>query len=50
MTGTFDVVLGRHVRWALPDATAALDCWMALLKPGGWLVLIEGFWHTGAGP
>lgn len=47
--GTFDVVLCRHVLWALPDPPAVLDRWMRLLDPGGSLVLVEGFWQTGAG-
>ncbi|MGW4110693.1 methyltransferase domain-containing protein [Actinosynnema sp. NPDC004786] len=47
--GSFDVVLVRHVLWALPDPAAALDRWHALLRPGGRLVLIEGRWSTGAG-
>ena len=45
----FDVALCRHVLWALPDPAAALVNWTRLLRPGGRLVLIEGFWHTGAG-
>jgi len=44
-----DVVLARHVLWALPDPAAALARWVALLRPGGRLVLIEGRWETGAG-
>jgi SAM-dependent methyltransferase len=47
--GTCDVVLARHVLWALPDPAAALKVWVDLLKPGGLLVLIEGRWSTGAG-
>jgi SAM-dependent methyltransferase len=47
--GPFDVVLGRHVLWALPDPAAALERWLRLLSPTGALVLVEGFWHTGAG-
>jgi len=46
---TFDVVLARHVLWALPDTGLALDRWFRLLKPDGRLVLIEGRWSTGAG-
>ncbi|MFI6101897.1 class I SAM-dependent methyltransferase [Lentzea sp. NPDC051213] len=46
---SFDVVLARHVLWALPDPAAALVVWTSLLKPGGRLVLIEGRWSTGAG-
>jgi ubiquinone/menaquinone biosynthesis C-methylase UbiE len=46
---SFDVVLARHVLWALPDPSAALANWVRLLRPGGRLVLIEGRWMTGAG-
>jgi ubiquinone/menaquinone biosynthesis C-methylase UbiE len=45
----FDVVLARHVLWAMPDTGAALGQWARLLKPHGVLILIEGRWHTGAG-
>lgn len=44
-----DVVLGRHVLWALPDPSLALAAWIRLLRPGGRLVLVEGRWSTGAG-
>ena len=47
--GSVDVVLCRHVLWALPDPEAALARWVGLLRPGGRLVLVEGRWHTGAG-
>ncbi|MFE1176234.1 methyltransferase domain-containing protein [Streptomyces sp. NPDC058773] len=40
----FDVVLVRHVLWALPDPAAVLRHWAALLRPGGRLVLVEGRW------
>lgn len=45
----FDVILCRHVLWALPEPTAALHRWADLLAPGGRLLLIEGYWHTGGG-
>lgn len=45
----FDVVLARHVLWALPDPAAALAAWVSLLRPGGVLLLVEGRWSTGAG-
>lgn len=45
----YDVVLSRHVLWALPDPAAALARWVGLLRPGGHLVLVEGNWSTGAG-
>jgi SAM-dependent methyltransferase len=44
-----DVVLTRHVLWALPDPDAALARWVTLLRPSGRLVLVEGYWSTGAG-
>lgn len=49
VAGPFDVVLSRHVLWALPDVPAVLRRWTSLLGPGGRLVLVEGCWHTGAG-
>ena len=45
----FDVVLERHVLWAMPDPAAALEMWTALLRPDGVLVLVEGRWWTGGG-
>ena len=46
---TCDVVLVRHVLWALPKPSRALARWVRLLRPGGRLLLIEGSWSTGAG-
>ena len=47
--GSFDVVLSRHVLWAMPDPAKALQNWIDLLTPTGVLILIEGRWHTGVG-
>lgn len=47
--GSFNIVLCRHVLWAMPDVDAALAAWIRLLRPDGTLVLIEGRWYTGAG-
>lgn len=47
--GAYDVVLCRHVLWALPDPVAAFARWVKLLNPTGVVVLVEGSWHTGAG-
>ena len=44
-----DVVLCRHVLWALPDPGLAVERWVRALRPGGRLVLVEGDWSTGAG-
>ncbi|NEB02166.1 class I SAM-dependent methyltransferase [Streptomyces sp. SID13726] len=40
----FDVVLGRHVLWALRDPGRVLRRWWGLLRPGGRMVLVEGVW------
>ena len=45
----YDVVLCRHVLWALPNPAAVLRRWVDLLAPGGRLVLVEGRWFNGAG-
>jgi 2-polyprenyl-3-methyl-5-hydroxy-6-metoxy-1,4-benzoquinol methylase len=49
VSGRFDVLLCRHVLWALPDPERVLETWKSLLRPGGRLILIEGLWSTGAG-
>jgi len=45
----FDVLICRHLLWALADIPQVLQRWVDLLKPGGRLVLIEGYWHTDSG-
>lgn len=45
----FDLILGRHLLWALPEPARVLERWVRLLAPGGRLLLIEGYWHTGGG-
>lgn len=47
--GAYDVVLSRHVLWAMPSPAEALGRWIDLLRPGGRLLLVEGSWVTGAG-
>ncbi|CAL9398514.1 class I SAM-dependent methyltransferase [Streptomyces sp. enrichment culture] len=42
----YDVLLVRHVLWALPDPGRALRHWRGLLRPGGRMVLVEGVWGT----
>ena len=46
---TYEVVLCRHVLWAMPDPAAALTRWLRLLTPTGRLLLVEGSWSNGAG-
>ena len=45
----FDVIVFRHLLWALPEPALALQRWSKILAPRGRLLLIEGYWHTGAG-
>ncbi len=45
----FDMLICRHLLWALPEPKLVLERWRKLLKPQGRLTLIEGFWSTGAG-
>ncbi len=47
--GGFDVVLCRHVLWAMSDPGEALARWVRLLAPGGRLLLVEGRWWSDAG-
>jgi SAM-dependent methyltransferase len=46
---SYDVVVGRHILWALPDPSEAVRSWVALLRQPGVLLLVEGRWSTGAG-
>jgi ubiquinone/menaquinone biosynthesis C-methylase UbiE len=41
---TYDLVIARHVLWALPDPSCGTKEWLRVLKPGGRLALIEGKW------
>ncbi len=45
----YDVVLCRHVLWAMPDPADAVGRWRELLGRRGRMVLVEGSWSTGAG-
>jgi 2-polyprenyl-3-methyl-5-hydroxy-6-metoxy-1,4-benzoquinol methylase len=45
----FDTIICRHLLWALPEPDQVLQRWVKFLKPLGRLILIEGYWATGAG-
>jgi len=45
----FDVIICRHLLWALPEPDQVLQRWIELLKQKARLILIEGYWATGAG-
>jgi len=47
---SFDVIINRHLVWTLVDPRAAFAEWFRLLKPGGRVLIIDGFfvgsfWH-----
>lgn len=41
---SFDVVTSRHLLWTLREPATALAQWHRLLRPGGRVVAIDGFW------
>ena len=43
---SFDAVISRHLFWTLRDPQRALKSWKRLLRPGGRIVLIDGFWFA----
>ena len=43
----FDMLICRHLLWALPNFAQVLQRWVKLLKPRGCLLLIEGYWNPG---
>jgi SAM-dependent methyltransferase len=43
-SGTYDLVVGRHVIWNLPDPERGVAEWLRVLRPGGLLILFEGKW------
>jgi ubiquinone/menaquinone biosynthesis C-methylase UbiE len=43
---SFDAVTNRHLLRTLREPQKALANWLALLRPGGRLVAIDGFWFT----
>jgi ubiquinone/menaquinone biosynthesis C-methylase UbiE len=41
-SGSFDVVINRHLLWTLPNPKKAIREWTRLCKPGGKLIIIDG--------
>ncbi|WP_426503133.1 class I SAM-dependent methyltransferase [Dactylosporangium sp. McL0621] len=46
---SFDAVTSRHLLWTLREPARAMANWSGLLRPGGRLVAVDGFWFTGGG-
>jgi SAM-dependent methyltransferase len=42
----FDTVVSRNLLWTLPDPLRALEEWRRVLKPGGRLLVSDGFWEN----
>lgn len=45
---SFDVVTSRHLLWTLREPARAMTNWRQLLRPGGRLVAVDGFWFSEA--
>jgi 2-polyprenyl-3-methyl-5-hydroxy-6-metoxy-1,4-benzoquinol methylase len=45
----FDLIVCRHLLWTLSEPEQVIQRWIKLLNSKGRLILIEGFWKTGAG-
>lgn len=43
---SFDAVTSRHLLWTLRLPARAMASWRELLRPGGRLVAVDGFWFT----
>jgi ubiquinone/menaquinone biosynthesis C-methylase UbiE len=46
-SGSFDLVVSRHVLWTLPHPEVAMDEWIRVLRPGGRLAVIDGQFDPG---
>jgi SAM-dependent methyltransferase len=43
---SFDALTSRHFLWTLREPAVAMASWKRLLRPGGRLVAVDGFWFT----
>ncbi|MGH9139924.1 MAG: class I SAM-dependent methyltransferase, partial [Vicinamibacterales bacterium] len=46
--GSFDAIISRHFIWTLREPDVALTNWRHLLRPGGRVIAIDGFWFADA--
>ena len=45
-----DVVTNRHLLWTLRDPEKAMANWLRILRPGGLVLSVDGFWFADEGP
>ena len=45
-SGSYGVVISRHLVWTLPTRSRPSPKWKRVLKPGGKLIVLEGNWHS----
>jgi ubiquinone/menaquinone biosynthesis C-methylase UbiE len=43
---SFDLIISRHVFWAMTDQSTTLGAWQRILRPGGCLAILDGDWCT----
>ena len=43
---SFDVIVSRNLIWTLPNPEKALKEWHRVLKPGGRIIVSDGFWQN----
>ena len=43
---SFDVVVSRNLLWTLPSPETAIQEWHRVLKPGGRIIISDGFWKN----
>ena len=41
---SYDIVINRHILWTMPHPQQAVEEWTRVLKPGGYLIVIDGDW------
>jgi SAM-dependent methyltransferase len=44
--GSYDAIISRHFIWTLREPLRASRNWLRLLRPGGCVIAIDGFWFA----